>query len=284
MMGTVTDDAAFDGGRRRRRRTWYRRRIRRRRVILSLTFGLLLAFYGALNLRSIHVQRAEIAKAAAQQNAPGPAQPGVPQNWPVFRYSIVDGGVRSVEDVQRAVANDPVVRHHYANLQTIYLEMSRLQQAIQAYVSYRKDGKVYWTCKPIPIPAGEQVLTDGHNLVRTRCGNQLSKTPQFPTNARFEPPAIEFDFFEITQNGPLMPPVPPLPKDERRLSYNPRYYWTDGPPFGFKRDKKPGPPPYPPFVPPPQKFPLPLVPEPGTWVMIISGISIIGCEMYRMSR
>ena len=49
-----------------------------------------------------------------------------------------------------------------------------------AYVSYRIGHRVFWTRKPVRIPAGETVLTDGETEIRARCGNAVSECARSP--------------------------------------------------------------------------------------------------------
>ena len=101
---------------------------------------------------------------------------------PVYPFSIVAGGVRSAEEVQDAIRADQLVAKHYGDLNVGRILNVRLEQPRLAYVSYRRDDKIYWTRKALRIPAGEDVLSDGANLVRARCGNRLSELPQEPVS------------------------------------------------------------------------------------------------------
>jgi PEP-CTERM motif-containing protein len=101
---------------------------------------------------------------------------------PVYPFSIVAGGVRSVEEVRDRIHADRLVAEHYRDLDVGRIRRVRLEESRLEYVSYRRDDKVYWTRKALRIPAGEDVLTDGANLVRARCGNRLSELPQEPVS------------------------------------------------------------------------------------------------------
>jgi hypothetical protein len=59
-------------------------------------------------------------------------------------------------------------------------------------MSYRVGDRVYWTKEKVTLPQGEALLTDGRSLIRARCGNCISDTPQGPTSDA-EPDAVEFD-------------------------------------------------------------------------------------------
>ena len=100
---------------------------------------------------------------------------------PVYRYSVVPGGVRTPEELIEAMARDAVVAGHYAGVDKAKLTTGRLDKPLQAHVSYRVGDRVYWTKRKVTLQAGEQVLTDGQTLVRGRCGNNISVDPLLPT-------------------------------------------------------------------------------------------------------
>ena len=71
--------------------------------------------------------------------------------------------------------------------------MVRLDADREAYVSYRKDERIYWTKNKVRLHKGELVLTDGQTVIRSRCGNQVCETPQSPVARAADPPLPEFD-------------------------------------------------------------------------------------------
>jgi hypothetical protein len=117
------------------------------------------------------------------------------ENRPVYPYSIVPGGVGSRQDIERAVDRDPLVAEHYAGLDTRNLKQTKLEKDTAAYVSFRMNGKVYWTSKKVKLSAGETVFLGSDKGVRGRCGNQVSSTPQgpvLPNPQRDEPTSEAF--------------------------------------------------------------------------------------------
>jgi hypothetical protein len=139
---------------------------------------------------------------------------------PVYPYSIVAGGTASVDELKRAIDADPVVAGHYSNFDLTKTRVEKLTKPQVAFVSYRMGNDIYWTRKPLVIRAGEKVLTDGVNIARTRCANQLSALPG-PTS-EFEPPAVTL---ETPALGPL--PTPPI-----ATLLPPGGGWLGVPPFG----------------------------------------------------
>ena len=144
--------------------------------------------------RQAEEQVATGTKASLPQNAAVKAKLPVKseQVGPIYRYSVVEGGVHSSEEMQQAIASDAVVAAHYKDLDPAQMQPVRLQHALRVFVSYRKDDMVYWTQHRVTIPAGELLLSDGKNWVRARCGNRLSDKPQAPVSGD-EPPETALD-------------------------------------------------------------------------------------------
>ena len=155
-----------------------------------LWVALAIALHGQTGPGTRSVDRAVAREPGAAQWLPesGPK----PQAHPIYRYSIVPGGVHTAAEVLRATANDPIVAAHYANVDPNRLRPERLAAPLAVHVSYRIGNKIYWTRNKLRLAVGEPVLTDGKVILRTRCGNMLStyrRTPQFAG----EPEVAEFD-------------------------------------------------------------------------------------------
>lgn len=99
------------------------------------------------------------------------------EKLPVYRYSVVPGGVHSAAGLHHALLTDPVARGHYLGFNASRAHLMRAVADQRYYVSYRKEKRIFWTRKPLVIPKGELLITDGENYARTRCGNRLSLTP-----------------------------------------------------------------------------------------------------------
>ena len=131
------------------------------------------------------------------------------EDRPVFIYSVVPGGVRDAQELKWVAQHDPVVASHYAGFDYDHARVVRLVLARTAYVSYRIGNQVYWTRHRVTLKKGETVLTDGKITARSRCGNRVEEVPQ-QANSSLEPPAAKFD-------EPMMPALgtallnPPLP-------------------------------------------------------------------------
>jgi hypothetical protein len=105
----------------------------------------------------------------------------------VFPFSVVPGGTISKEEVKAKIETDRVVREHYQGINVDKLFTFRLSKPATGYVSYRIGDKIYWTSKRLYLKAGEILLTDGVNLIRSRCGNRVSLIPSEPRLAKAEP-------------------------------------------------------------------------------------------------
>lgn len=161
---------------------------------IALTIALFLGSYGCAP-----ASRKVTAKNERQASAVTVSQQ--PQR-PQYRYSVVMGGVYSTEELARARRTDSVVRDHYADFGT-NPEFKRVQNDLLVYVSYRKRDRVYWTRARHRVKQGETILTAGAKMARARCANQLSLTPQKPTEKEGEPAE---DVLAAPEEPQLQPP------------------------------------------------------------------------------
>jgi hypothetical protein len=127
----------------------------------------------------------------------------------VYRHSVVPGGVRSREEIAYVVQRDQVVAEHYKGINPQLMRNERLPKPLLAHVSYRLGNKVYWTKKPVQLPANEPVMTDGKTTIRERCGNLISMEPLAPVSEE-EPALPSFDL-----------PMDPMEFAWMRLNYTP---------------------------------------------------------------
>jgi len=175
-----------------------RRAARQRRLIVGLTWGFSIVSFAATLMflhwsdRGARADREPPGVFSANLNAtPASVEAGA---RPVFRHSIVPGGVRSREEVVAAMTKDVVVKAHYVAVKPAALRQVQLSAPLKVHVSYRVGNNVYWTKRPLTVAAGEFVLTDGSVTIRERCGNLLSVQPLGPTQVG-EPDPNEFDLY-----------------------------------------------------------------------------------------
>lgn len=100
----------------------------------------------------------------------------------LYPYSVVPGGVMSVQELRNAIRYDPVVAAHYAGFDVAKARITRVDRDRTVYVSYRLGSNVLWTRRPLKLLRGETLVTDGKHEARTRCGNRVSETPAAPSN------------------------------------------------------------------------------------------------------
>lgn len=117
--------------------------------------------------------QAQSVAANGAASAAGPSRP-------VYRYSVIPGGVRSAAELALAVQRDPVVSAHYADFDAASARLVRVDKPRYVHVSYRIGDTVYWTRKTVRLAAGEFLLSDGKHLARTRCGNRIADEVQGP--------------------------------------------------------------------------------------------------------
>jgi hypothetical protein len=187
----------------RRRRT---RRHRRNRLIRRAVLGLV---FVALGFGGASIALQYLSPSLFRSSAPMPQNRGgssavtalllaqqeaarTVESRPVYPYSVVPGGVRDARELQRAAQHDPVVASHYAGFDYVNARIVRLVLARSAYVSYRVGNRVYWTRHRVRLMKGEKLITDGKITVRSRCGNRVEEVPQQATSLT-EPSAAKLD-------------------------------------------------------------------------------------------
>ncbi|HTZ75904.1 MAG TPA: PEP-CTERM sorting domain-containing protein [Candidatus Aquilonibacter sp.] len=153
---------------------------------------------------------------ASSFDATNDSSGGVAQRT-LYPYSVIPGGAYSQAELERAIANDPVVARHYADFDVSRTRVERLERAEAMYVSYRIQNRIYWTQRKITLPAGELILTDGKHTARTRCGNRLSVSPATPIS-QYQPDTMAMDTPPdlrpvATVHPASLPPIFPPPME-----------------------------------------------------------------------
>ena len=206
----------------RRRRTRRHRRNRLiRRCLLVIFLGFFAAGFSALALRHFtpSLFRSATRGVPDRQQTEASRDRVVQANEELFRskieppnvypYSVVPGGVQDARELKWVAEHDPVVAAHYAGFDYEHARVVRLVLARTAYVSYRIGNRVYWTRRRISLHKGEKVITDGKITARARCGNRVEEVPQQATSSS-EPPAAKFEAPLRPADGTALenPPVP----------------------------------------------------------------------------
>jgi hypothetical protein len=224
---------------------------------------------------------------------------------PVYPYSVVPGGVEDAKELKWVAEHDPIVGAHYAGFDYDHAQVVRLTLARTVYVSYRIGNRIYWTRRRVKLHKGEKLITDGKMTARTRCANRVEETPQQEASPA-EPTAEKFDQPIRNGEGTAMQ-SPPTPFESALLNRPERPGLEPAGPLSLYNPFVGGswvsisPPPLPLGLCGPVKkkgatdaggevgsggktkksgpcgsggSPAP-VPEPGTWVMLASGLAAI---------
>ncbi len=137
-----------------------------------------------------------------------------------YPHSLIPGGVESVDAFQEYRTSDRVLREHFGDLGR-KIVATKLSTGRWMYASYRVGDRIFWTHNRILVHEGEALFTDGKWLVRARCGNRLSESPERPVLSA-EPPSVSTDRFTVeiavvtppdlapVMEGPELPGFPGL--------------------------------------------------------------------------
>jgi hypothetical protein len=127
---------------------------------------------------------------------------------PAYPYSVVDGGVHSVQELRSAIWRDPVVAKHYLNFKLDRARVIEAKADKYFHVSYRIGGEIFWTKKRLKVAKGERLITDGTNFTRTRCANVLSEVLQGKTSPdEPAPEVLDTPTLPSSELTPFMPPI-----------------------------------------------------------------------------
>ena len=118
-----------------------------------------------------------------------------------YPFAVIADGAHSQAELKKAMS-DPIVQAHYAGFDLERTRVVRLKRPAMAHVSYRQRDRIFWTRRPVVIPVGETVLTDGVHVARTRCGNRLN---DIPGTVSADEPAITA--LDMPLRGPLVRPL-----------------------------------------------------------------------------
>ncbi len=190
---------------------------------------------------------------------------------PVYPYSIIPGGIRSVKELKNAIAQDPLVKAHYRGFDLAKARIVHLTKDRAVHVSYRRGGGIYWTKKKLTLFKGETLITDGKNTSRTRCGNRISDVPVTPSSPDEPPPALFDEPVVPPPAAPLPPPYdsPPVTPGGSVpiVPIIPIFPGGGSPPPGGHKPPNPIP------VPEPDTFYLLIVSLPVVWLALKKGRS-----------
>jgi hypothetical protein len=125
----------------------------------------------------------------------------------VYPYSVIPGGIGSVEELKNALVHDPIAAAHYAVFNLARTRMIRSDRVRGVYVSYRLANHIYWTKKTLKIAKGETLITDGDHTARGRCGNLISDVPVGPVSAE-EPPIRVLDTLDPPETPQVVAEFP----------------------------------------------------------------------------
>ncbi len=116
-----------------------------------------------------------------------------------YPYSVIPGGVSSIEELRDAIGSDPEAAAHFADFDFTRAQIVTLARDTAYYVSYRLESGVFWTTERILVRRGEALMTDGTSFLRARSGSRLSEIPRLPLSS-LEPTASEMNAADLTSD------------------------------------------------------------------------------------
>jgi hypothetical protein len=200
---------------------------------------------------------------------------------PAYPYSVIPGGVGSAEELRQISDHDPVVAQQFRGFDYEHAHLVTVSEKQLMYVAYRKGDKVYWTRKKVALHPGETLISDGKMVARTRCGNRVAVAPLGPPGI-MDPLISDLDqplFSNEMVTNPAEPkaevlaaaipsPTPEvgnaLQPTKNHKGLIPLFFlpWAGIPGGGSSHT------------------PLAVAPEPGTWLLLSSGLA----GVYFMAR
>lgn len=108
----------------------------------------------------------------------------------IFGHPMVPGGIFTYADLFKNASLYPMLDYNA-------MQFTTLKYNLIAYVSYMKNGKMYWTKKPRFIKAGEAVISGDGYIILERCGNLIKITDPTPDETLIDEP---LDVYPLTTN------------------------------------------------------------------------------------
>jgi len=230
-----------------------------RRVLIIILIAVSIYWYASL-VKQSRANSPVFASASASKSFVGSFIKPELKNYPV-----VSGGVNIAKILKMQKEG------YYADVDASTLHAVIVSKDFDAYVQYRRGGKVYWTKHAQVVRKNTLLFCDnaGH-CVKADCGNEISLIPQEP-NEPFEPfdTALDTPIFDEplpppSTGSPVPPDLPPstgLPPTSQPPTVG------GGPCCGS-------------VIPPPKTT----VPEPRTDVLLIAGLFAVVILSKRKER
>lgn len=169
--------------------------------VVLVGVGINIALFAALRYRngveSIRVQY-ELAGPTIEKSSTHVDEHMSEAHHLIYNYSLIPGGVANVDDFCEQIQNEPAFAGFNCNTANEF----KLHSDIRVFMTFKKNGVIYWTKAPVLVKAGERVYTDGQRSFLARCANEIRFVPQMPS--------LEIEESEITV--PTVAPVeaPPV--------------------------------------------------------------------------
>jgi hypothetical protein len=149
--------------------------MKKQRHVIYLAVLTLIAI-GLFRLQMADRDAVVAAEIAAYSPAPIARVASAPKNV-VYNYSVIPGGEGNVSDFCEEVQSDAAFKGFNCNV----AYETTLRSPIAVFMTFKKNGHIYWTKHLVSVKAGELIYTDGHRSFLARCGNEIGFALQEPT-------------------------------------------------------------------------------------------------------
>lgn len=151
----------------------------KRVAIFIVLLGLLLSITGLL-YRSTTATVPEYRHDVRVVSFPASLETALPVARPVYGLSLIPGGVLDGTEFEARLLVDPVLKVWFGACSEPAF-FNRMPYAMDVFSTFRRDGSIRWSTKKIHVKEGETYLTRCGRTILTRCGNEISWTPQIPS-------------------------------------------------------------------------------------------------------
>lgn len=116
---------------------------------------------------------------------------------PVYSHAVFPHGIHTAVEFAEILEANP---DRYPGA-TVAADFTTTPKGMFAYVTYARDGHIFWTKNKIFLPAETPVILTNGLMILQRCGNMVSPIPSVPVEVASDP------YVDQLEGGPIDPSV-----------------------------------------------------------------------------